>query len=180
MLTIFFWRWISGISLAVWDNKILVTCYVYVVRVAVRVPQQVIFKWCDQFTSKVPNCYWSIPESQEQLQLIQKNKGRWSHKLSPAHFCQLKVPYLNTIRTQVSSKLKPKLPSKSLVWLHGETMVTSRIWRFSPSCLTRSFSLNCSMKSTFLLRWRRWLKDFKTVPSSMERIFRGTELLVLV
>jgi len=119
MLTIFFWRRISGISLAVRNNKILITCYVYVVRVAVRVPQQVIFKWCDQFTSKVPNCYRSIPESQEQLQLIQKNKGRWSHKLSPADFYQLEIPYLHTLGTQVNPKLKPKLRNKyAFVSLH--------------------------------------------------------------
>jgi hypothetical protein len=67
MLTIFFWQWIIGISLAVRNNQILITCYAYVVRIAVRVPQLVIFKWCDKFTLKVPNCNWLIPESQEQL-----------------------------------------------------------------------------------------------------------------
>lgn len=59
-------------------------------------------------------------------------------------------------------------------------VITSKIWRFSFSCLTRSFSLNCSIKSTFLFRWRRWLKDFRTVPSSIDRILRGTWLLDLL
>ena len=57
---------------------------------------------------------------------------------------------------------------------------TSRIWRFSFSCLTRSFSLNCSIKSTFLFRWSRWLKSFRTVPSSIDSILRGTWLWALL
>lgn len=51
--------------------------------------------------------------------------------------------------------------------------LTSRIWRFSFSCLTRSFSLNCSIKSTFWFRWSRWLKSLRTVPSSIDSIFSG-------
>lgn len=62
----------------------------------------------------------------------------------------------------------------------SDRLLTSRIWRFSFSCLTRSFSLNCSIKSTFLFRWSRWLKALRTVPSSIDRILRGTWLVALL
>lgn len=79
----------------------------------------------------------------------------------------------SAFRTYEKKKIIHRGIHISLKW-KSKAQLTSRIWRFSFSCLTRSFSLNCSMKSTFLFRWSRWLNDLRTVPSSMDRILRGT------
>lgn len=173
--TISFRQWLIRISLAVWYDEILVTGYVYVICVTIRMPQKVILERSYKFSTEVPHSHSSISKGQEQLILIQENKCRWRHKFRFANFRKLKSPYLKVIKSKIYGWRTMYINHVKM-----RKLLTSRIWRFSFSCLTRSFSLNCSIKSTLLFRWIRWLNDFKTVPSSIERIFRGTWLLVLV
>jgi hypothetical protein len=91
----------------------------------------------------------------------------------------LKFLTCSSVKKSITNKKqKIRLHLFRAIYIKGK-MLTSRIWRFSPSCFTRSFSLNCSMKSTFLLRWRRCLNDFNRFPSSIERISRGIYPLFL-
>jgi len=96
MITSAFNPLIIRISLAVRYNEILITCYVYVVRVAVWMPQLVILKWSNKLPTEVPNRNCSISETKEQLILVQKDKCRWSHELQSAYFHQLRTTNLGT------------------------------------------------------------------------------------
>lgn len=84
----------SFVSFAVGDYEILITGYVDVVCVTVRVPQQVIFKRGDQLSSEIPHSNRSVPECQEEVIFIEKYEGRWCHEFCPANFSQFRVPYL--------------------------------------------------------------------------------------
>lgn len=72
---------LSVASMTVRHNQVLILSDINGVRMAIGVPQNMVFKRGDELAAETPHAYLALAESQKHAPFVQKDEGGWGEEV---------------------------------------------------------------------------------------------------